>query len=128
MEQPEYYPRWGHEIVSDAEDHPRARNADLQARRRKPVAKRHIRPTAGGAPLVSCYHCSQNLQLPADYLIFKRKYHLLRWGTCTTSPRERAPSNPENPSSSPAQEEEGEEVPVARGSPLHGLINGIFYC
>lgn len=44
------------------------------------------------------------------------------------SPRERAPSNPENPSSSPAQEEEGEEVPVARGSPLHGLINGIFYC
>lgn len=59
MEQPEYYPRWGHEIVSDAEDHPRAKNADLQARRRKPVAKRHIRPTAGGAPLVSCYHCSE---------------------------------------------------------------------
>ncbi|CAH8391295.1 unnamed protein product [Eruca vesicaria subsp. sativa] len=152
MEQPEYYPRWSHEIVSDAEDHPRNRHADLQARRRQPVAKRHIRPTAGGAPFVSCYRCSQNLQLPVDFLIFKRKYHLLKCGTCTTvlrfslqsrthlvpavthdinanrssnstseSPRDRAPSKPEKPSSSAAQEEE-EEVPVARGSPLHRLM------
>ncbi|KAF8118811.1 hypothetical protein N665_0002s0120 [Sinapis alba] len=84
-QQPEYYPRWSHEMVSDAEDHQRTRHADLQAhRRRQPVAKRHIRPTAGGAPFISCYRCSQNLQLPADFLIFKRKYHLLRCGTCTT--------------------------------------------
>ncbi|KAL0709217.1 hypothetical protein Bca4012_016195 [Brassica carinata] len=148
MEQPEYYhPRWSHEIVSDAEDHQRARHADLQARRRQPVAKRHIRPTAGGAPFVSCYRCSQNLQLPADFLIFKRKYHLLRCGTCTTVLRFSLQSRthlipavthdinanrtsnstsestrPENPSSSAAQEEEEEEVPVARGSPLHRLM------
>ncbi|ESQ40434.1 hypothetical protein EUTSA_v10013098mg [Eutrema salsugineum] len=156
MEQPEYYPRWSHEIVSDVEDHQRNRHAghhhDLQNRRlneRQRVAKRHIRPTAGGAPFVSCYSCSENLQLPVDFLIFKRKHHLLRCGTCTTvlrfslqsrthlipvvthdintnrsrnstseSPSDKAPSKPVKPSSS-AQEE---EVPVARGSPLHRLM------
>ncbi|KAG5402827.1 hypothetical protein IGI04_008946 [Brassica rapa subsp. trilocularis] len=141
-QQPEYYPRWSHEIVSDAEDHQRTRH-EARLRRQQPVAKRHIRPTAGGAPFVSCYSCSENLQLPVDFLIFKRKYHLLRCGTCTTVLRfslqsrthlvpavthdinANRSSNPENPSSSAAQEEEDEEeeeIPVARGSPLHRLM------
>ncbi|CAN7113744.1 protein ENHANCED DISEASE RESISTANCE 4 [Brassica rapa] len=139
-QQPEYYPRWSHEIVSDAEDHQRTRH-EARLRRQQPVAKRHIRPTAGGAPFVSCYSCSANLQLPVDFLIFKRKYHLLRCGTCTTVLRfslqsrthlvpavthdinANRSSNPENPSSSAAQEEEEEEeIPVARGSPLHRLM------
>ncbi|CAN7141805.1 unnamed protein product [Brassica rapa subsp. narinosa] len=161
MEQPPaYYPRrWSHEIVSDAEDHQRYRHAghhhhDIQARRLKErqqrVAKRHIRPTAGGAPFVSCYKCSESLQLPVDFLIFKRKYHLLRCGRCTTvlrfslqsrthlvpavkrdinanrssnttseSPRDKAPSRKPEKLSSSAQEE---EVPLARGSPLHRLM------
>uniref|UniRef100_A0A1J3I661 Uncharacterized protein n=1 Tax=Noccaea caerulescens TaxID=107243 RepID=A0A1J3I661_NOCCA len=157
MEQPEYHPRWSHEIFSDVEDHhQRNRHAgqhhDLQNRRlieRQRVAKRHIRPTAGGAPFVSCYRCSETLQLPVDFLIFKRKHHLLRCGTCTTvlrfslqsrthlipavthdinadrssnstpeSPRDKAPSKPEKPSSSAREE----EVPVSRGSPLHRLM------
>ncbi|CAN6810063.1 unnamed protein product [Brassica oleracea] len=139
-QQPEYYPRWSHEIVSDAEDHQRTRH-EARLRRQQPVAKRHIRPTAGGAPFVSCYSCSANLQLPVDFLIFKRKYHLLRCGTCNTVLRfslqsrthlvpavthdtnANRTSNPENPSSSVAQgEEEEEEIPVARGSPLHRLM------
>ncbi|KAH0887785.1 hypothetical protein HID58_050214 [Brassica napus] len=139
-QQPEYYPRWSHEIVSDAEDHQRTRH-EARLRRQQPVAKRHIRPTAGGAPFVSCYRCSANLQLPVDFLIFKRKYHLLRCGTCNTVLRfslqsrthlvpavthdtnANRTSNPENPSSSAAQgEEEEEEIPVARGSPLHRLM------
>ncbi|WZY80060.1 hypothetical protein YC2023_026444 [Brassica napus] len=138
-QQPEYYPRWSHEIVSDAEDHQRTRH-EARLRRQQPVAKRHIRPTAGGAPFVTCYSCSANLQLPVDFLIFKRKYHLLRCGTCTTVLRfslqsrthlvpavthdtnANRTSNPENPSSSAAQEEEEEEIPVARGSPLHRLM------
>ncbi|KAF3561821.1 hypothetical protein DY000_02019742 [Brassica cretica] len=162
MEQPPaYYPRrWSHEIVSDAEDHQRYRHAghhhhDIQARRLKErqqrVAKRHIRPTAGGAPFVSCYKCSESLQLPVDFLIFKRKYHLLRCGRCTAvlrfslqsrthlvpavvkrdinanrssnttseSPRDKVPSRKPEKLSSSAQEE---EVPVARGSPLHRLM------
>lgn len=139
-QQPEYYPRWSHDIVSDAEDHQRTRH-EARLRRQQPVAKRHIRPTAGGAPFVSCYSCSANLQLPVDFLIFKRKYHLLRCGTCNTVLRfslqsrthlvpavthdtnANRTSNPENPSSSAAQgEEEEEEIPVARGSPLHRLM------
>ncbi|KAJ0266370.1 Protein ENHANCED DISEASE RESISTANCE 4 [Hirschfeldia incana] len=149
-QQPAYYPRWSHEIVSDAEDHQRNRHANLQARHRQAVAKRHIRPTAGGAPFVSCYRCSANLQLPVDFLIFKRKYHLLRCGRCTTvlkfslqsrthlvpavkrdidanrssnstseSLRDKAPSKQPEKASSSAQEE---EIPVARGSPLHRLM------
>ncbi|KAJ4883460.1 Uncharacterized protein Rs2_33553 [Raphanus sativus] len=154
-QQPAYYPRWSHEIVSDAEDRQRDRHAgghhhDLQARRlreRQRLAKRHIRPTAGGAPFVSCYSCSENLQLPVDFLIFKRKYHLLRCGRCTTvlrfslesrthlvpavkhdinasnsileSPRDKAPFKPPEKPNSSAQEE---EIPVARGSPLHRLM------
>ncbi|KAL1197059.1 Protein ENHANCED DISEASE RESISTANCE 4 [Cardamine amara subsp. amara] len=156
MEQPEYYPRYSHEIVSDMEDHQRNtrhhghhhHELELQNRRlqeRQRVAKRHIRPTAGGAPFVSCYRCSENLQLPVDFLIFKRKHHLLRCGTCTTvlrfslqlrthlvpdisanrsnnsrseSPRDRALSKSEKQSSSV----QDEELPVTRGSPLHRLM------
>ncbi|CAN8298184.1 unnamed protein product [Cochlearia groenlandica] len=156
MEQPEYYPRWSPEIFSDVEDHQRNRHAghhhDLQARRlyeRQRVAKRHVRPTSGGAPFVSCYRCSEHLQLPVDFLIFKRKHHLLRCGTCATvlrfslqsgthlvpaatpdidairssnstseSHRDKAPSKPKKLSSSVRDE----ELPVARGSPLHRLM------
>ncbi|KAL2558433.1 protein ENHANCED DISEASE RESISTANCE 4 [Forsythia ovata] len=46
------------------------------------AAKRHIRPIAGGAPLIACYHCSELLQLPADFLIFEKKYHRLRCNAC----------------------------------------------
>ncbi|GLT88500.1 hypothetical protein SLE2022_065240 [Rubroshorea leprosula] len=45
--------------------------------------KRHIRPTAGGAPFVTCYSCSKLLQLPADFLLFKRGFHQLRCGSCS---------------------------------------------
>ncbi|EOA22453.1 hypothetical protein CARUB_v10003100mg [Capsella rubella] len=156
MEQSEYQPRWSHEIVSDMEDHQRNRHAvhhhELQTRRlkeRQRVAKRHVRPTAGGAPFVSCYRCSEHLQLPVDFLVFKRKHHLLRCGTCTTvlrfslqsgthlipavphdinvrrnsnsisdSSRDKAPSQHEKLSSSV----QDEELPAARGSPLHRLM------
>lgn len=46
--------------------------------------KRHVRPTAGGAPFVACYSCLKLLQLPADFLLFKktRKMHQLKCGAC----------------------------------------------
>ncbi|KFK24940.1 hypothetical protein AALP_AA8G045700 [Arabis alpina] len=151
MEQPEYYPpRWNCDIVSDAEDYQRNRHArhrhELQRQR---VAKRHIRPTAGGAPFVSCYHCSDNLQLPVDFLIFKRKHHLLRCGTCTSVLRFSLQSRTHlvpvvthdidaNRSSNSTSESprdkappkpvnlsssvQDEEITVARGSPLHRLM------
>ncbi|CAL9229231.1 unnamed protein product [Arabidopsis halleri] len=156
MEQPEYHRRWRREIVSDVEDHHRNRHAghhhELQTRRlkeRQRVAKRHVRPTAGGAPFVSCYSCSENLQLPVDFLIFKRKHHLLRCGTCTSVLRfslqsrthlvpavthdinanRNSNSTSESPrDKAPSKPEklrssvQDEELPVSRGSPLHRLM------
>ncbi|GMI86158.1 hypothetical protein HRI_002285100 [Hibiscus trionum] len=45
--------------------------------------RRHLLPTAGGAPFVTCYYCFTPLQLPADFLLFKRRLHQLRCGACT---------------------------------------------
>ncbi|KAK7301050.1 hypothetical protein RJT34_11906 [Clitoria ternatea] len=51
--------------------------------REKPSsAKRHYRPVAGGAPFVTCHRCLMLLQLPADFLLFKRVYHQLKCGAC----------------------------------------------
>ncbi|KAK8519692.1 hypothetical protein V6N13_104812 [Hibiscus sabdariffa] len=44
--------------------------------------RRHLQPTAGGAPFITCYYCFTPLQLPADFLLFKRRLHQLRCGAC----------------------------------------------
>lgn len=51
--------------------------------REKPnVTRRHYRPVAGGAPFVTCHKCFKLLQLPADFLLFKRVCHQLKCGAC----------------------------------------------
>ncbi|XP_027329984.1 uncharacterized protein LOC113846194 [Abrus precatorius] len=51
--------------------------------REKPsMTKRHYRPVAGGAPFVTCHKCLKLLQLPADFLLFKRVMHQLKCGAC----------------------------------------------
>ncbi|KAK2637232.1 hypothetical protein Ddye_032024 [Dipteronia dyeriana] len=47
------------------------------------LVKRHLRPTAGGAPFVICYRCLKPLQLPADFLLFKKRFHQLKCGACS---------------------------------------------
>lgn len=47
------------------------------------LAKRHFRPIAGGAPFITCYNCSSPLQLPADFLLFRKRFHRLRCGACS---------------------------------------------
>ncbi|TXG49959.1 hypothetical protein EZV62_025834 [Acer yangbiense] len=47
------------------------------------LVKRHLRPTAGGAPFIICYRCLKPLQLPADFLLFKKRYHQLKCGACS---------------------------------------------
>lgn len=47
------------------------------------LAKRHLRPIAGGAPFITCSSCFKQLQLPADFLLFKRRCHLLKCGACS---------------------------------------------
>nr|KYP72664.1 Uncharacterized protein At5g05190 family [Cajanus cajan] len=51
--------------------------------REKPMlTRRHYRPVAGGAPFVTCHKCFKLLQLPADFLLFKRVCHQLKCGAC----------------------------------------------
>lgn len=52
-------------------------------RERHRAAKRHFRPIAGGAPFVVCYKCHIVLQLPADFLLFKKKCHRLKCSACS---------------------------------------------
>lgn len=52
--------------------------------REKPnLAKRHQKPVAGGAPFVTCHKCLNLLQLPADFLLYKRACHKLKCGQCS---------------------------------------------
>jgi len=46
------------------------------------LTKRHYRPVAGAAPFVTCHKCLNLLQLPADFLLFKRLCHKLKCGAC----------------------------------------------
>ncbi|KAE9605960.1 hypothetical protein Lal_00024600 [Lupinus albus] len=52
-------------------------------REKQNLTKRHYRPVAGGAPFVTCHKCLNLLQLPADFLIFKRTFHQLKCGSCS---------------------------------------------
>ncbi|KAL8539431.1 hypothetical protein ACS0TY_001156 [Phlomoides rotata] len=54
----------------------------LHLREKHQTAKRHLRPVAGGAPVVACYHCWEVLQLPVDFLLFKKRYHKLMCNGC----------------------------------------------
>ncbi|KAI9157153.1 hypothetical protein LWI28_017627 [Acer negundo] len=47
------------------------------------LVKQHLRPTAGGAPFIICYRCLKPLQLPADFLLFKKRFHQLKCGACS---------------------------------------------
>lgn len=61
----------------------RYRAPEMNYTREKPnVTKRHYRPLAGGAPFITCLKCLNLLQLPADFLLFKRVCHKLKCGAC----------------------------------------------
>ncbi|XAR71855.1 hypothetical protein NMG60_11018293 [Bertholletia excelsa] len=57
---------------------------DKYSRERCRLAKKHIRPVSGGAPFLVCYQCYEVLQLPVDFLLFRRKCHQLRCSACST--------------------------------------------
>ncbi|CAN8237246.1 unnamed protein product [Cochlearia groenlandica] len=125
----QYHQRWRHKLVSD-HHHELQQNRGLKERQR--VAKHHVRSISGGAPFVSCYNCYETLNLPVGFLIFnKKKYHMLRCGTCNTVLRFSLESrthlvpviithdvNVTNKSSVSTLE----SVSVERGSPLHRLM------
>ncbi|XP_057466876.1 uncharacterized protein LOC130756390 [Actinidia eriantha] len=57
----------------EAKKYPRERN----------YVKNHVRPVASGAPFLVCYHCSELLKLPEDFLLFRRKCHKLKCSACS---------------------------------------------
>lgn len=72
------FPIWHRDTESDYQRH-----EDHHLKEKHFLAKKHLRPTAGGAPFITCYSCLNPLQLPADFLVFKRRFHLLRCGACS---------------------------------------------
>ncbi|CAI0459230.1 unnamed protein product [Linum tenue] len=58
-------------------------NRDHDLRKYHLANKKHLRPVAGGAPFLACPRCLSQLQLPADFLVSKRKCHPLRCGSCS---------------------------------------------
>ncbi|KAF3433252.1 hypothetical protein FNV43_RR24354 [Rhamnella rubrinervis] len=75
------FPLRGREAMSDDQ---RRRSHEVKSLRDKThLVKRHLRPIAGGAPFITCYKCFKLLQLPADFLLFKRRSHRLRCGACS---------------------------------------------
>ncbi|KAM7504560.1 hypothetical protein LguiB_003464 [Lonicera macranthoides] len=55
----------------------------LNLRDKHQVVKRHFRPMAGGSPIIACYRCFELLQVPADFLLFGRRFHRLRCSACS---------------------------------------------
>ncbi|CAK7340004.1 unnamed protein product [Dovyalis caffra] len=70
------------EMLSDDQRH-RYQEVKKYVRKKHHLAKRHLLPLAGGAPFIMCYCCFKQLQLPADFVLFKRKCHRLRCGACS---------------------------------------------
>ncbi|XP_019233758.1 PREDICTED: uncharacterized protein LOC109214298 isoform X2 [Nicotiana attenuata] len=75
------YSRWDHETKSDDRRYKDHEMKKLYLRE-KYSKMRHLRPVAGGAPIIACYYCSELLQLPADFLFSKRRCHQLRCNSC----------------------------------------------
>lgn len=55
----------------------------LNLRDKHQAVKRHFRPMAGGSPIIACYRCFELLQVPADFLLFRRRFHRLRCSACS---------------------------------------------
>ncbi|KAK9913883.1 hypothetical protein M0R45_037687 [Rubus argutus] len=73
--------QWDSETMSDDQRH-NSHGVKKYFGEKQQRAKRHFRPIAGGAPIVTCYNCLKPLQIPADFLLFKRKCHRLQCGAC----------------------------------------------
>ncbi|KAF8009802.1 hypothetical protein BT93_J0715 [Corymbia citriodora subsp. variegata] len=78
----DYEPSMGDSETNSTHQRYKIREFSKYVRENHSVVKRHLRPIAGGAPLITCDQCSEVLQLPADFLLFKKRCHRLRCGAC----------------------------------------------
>ncbi|CAI9091905.1 OLC1v1027016C1 [Oldenlandia corymbosa var. corymbosa] len=122
---------WDHDTMSGDQRHRDSGIRDLQLKERY-QSKRHVRPVAGGNPIIACYNCSALLQLPADFLLLGRRYHKLRCNACgkvlkfaLQSGKHIVPSIPEALAPPPSMVDYSSES-IARGnhaSAAHSLDN-----
>lgn len=75
---PSEFSLWSRDTKSDDQMY-----NDHEVKKKHPTAKQHFLPIAGGAPIVACYRCSEMLQLPADFILFKKRCHRLRCSACS---------------------------------------------
>ncbi|KAF8114722.1 hypothetical protein N665_0034s0061 [Sinapis alba] len=73
-------------------EHPKSRTSSVKSsqrdkkkyvRKRKPVVKRYVLPSAGGAPFATCSYCLELLQLPQVSLQGKHQTYQVRCGSCS---------------------------------------------
>ncbi|EEF41595.1 hypothetical protein RCOM_0690150 [Ricinus communis] len=76
------FPTYSRGTKSDDQRH-RDHEVKKYLREKHHLAKRHLRPIAGGVPLITCPCCLKQLQLPADFVLFKRRFHRLKCGACS---------------------------------------------
>ncbi|KAL6127966.1 hypothetical protein ACLB2K_071327 [Fragaria x ananassa] len=74
--------QWDSETMSDDQRH-NSHEVKKYYGEKQQMPKRHFRPIAGGAPILICYNCFKPLQIPEDFLLFKRKCHRLQCGACS---------------------------------------------
>ncbi|XP_061996169.1 uncharacterized protein LOC133714107 [Rosa rugosa] len=74
--------QWDSETMSDDLRH-NSHEVKKYYGEKQQMPKRHFLPIAGGAPIVLCYNCFKPLQIPADFLLFKRRCHRLQCGACS---------------------------------------------
>lgn len=74
---------WARDTSSDDQRHIENGIKRLNLREKNHAVKRHSRPIAGGSPIITCYKCFSLLQMPTDFLLFKRKCHRLRCSACS---------------------------------------------
>ncbi|KAK9160256.1 hypothetical protein Syun_006597 [Stephania yunnanensis] len=68
--------------------HHMQRNFDNEVAKLRHEEKRHglkqqCRPMVGGAPFITCYHCSQLLKIPEEFLHASKRSHTLQCGSCS---------------------------------------------
>ncbi|KAL4620669.1 hypothetical protein ACB092_06G171900 [Castanea dentata] len=69
--------------TKSAEQRHKGHEVKKYLREKQHLVKRHFRPIAGGAPIITCYSCLSPLQLPADFVLSRRRFHRLRCGACS---------------------------------------------
>lgn len=72
-----------HRLSHDRADENVIKMQNFKPKTAASVIKSYCRPVYNGAPFVVCYKCRKLLQLPADFLVTRKRLHKLKCGSCS---------------------------------------------